>query len=138
MPAFLEFRCSLESEAAAYSARRGDPDVLDAIRGARERLQAEVAFGQPSLEADGVAFHRAIAMASGHRFLVATLEAFQEQMLLGIRLTRKLSGRPVVDRHGDRQGTRAYRGCHRGAGRAAARAAMADHVHGGVRRLFGR
>jgi GntR family transcriptional repressor for pyruvate dehydrogenase complex len=124
MRAFLEFRCSVESEVAAHAARRADPEAITAIC-------------QAALETD-VAFHHAIALASGNRFFLATLEAFREQMILGIRLTRELAGLPSADRRPEISREHA---CIAAAIEArdpdAARKAMADHLHGGIRRLFG-
>lgn len=137
MRAFLEFRCSLESEMAAHAARRADPAALEAIRQARRRLEEEVASGRPGLEAD-VAFHHAIAAATGNRFFLATLEAFREQMIAGIRLTRELSGRTLPERHAEiaREHGRIEEAIA-ARDEDAARTAMADHLHGGIRRLFG-
>ncbi|MBP0445037.1 FadR family transcriptional regulator [Roseomonas sp. SSH11] len=136
MRAFLEFRCSVESEVAAHAARRADPLAIEAIRQARWRLEAEADAGQRGLEAD-VAFHQAIAEASGNRFFIATLEAFREQMIAGIRLTRELSGRPPADRQAEIAGEHARIEVAIAAGdEAAARAAMTEHLHGGIRRLF--
>lgn len=137
MRAFLEFRCSVESEVAAHAARRADPEAITAICQARQHLEEEVARGGAALETD-VAFHRAIALASGNRFFLATLEAFREQMILGIRLTRELAGLPSADRRPEISREHA---CIAAAIEArdpdAARKAMADHLHGGIRRLFG-
>jgi GntR family transcriptional repressor for pyruvate dehydrogenase complex len=137
MRAFLEFRCSLESEMAAHAAHRADPAALEAIRQARRRLEEEVAAGHPALDAD-VAFHQAIANATGNRFFLATLEAFREQMIAGIRLTRELSGRPIRERHAEiaREHGR-IEVAIASEDEAAARTAMTDHLHGGIRRLFG-
>ncbi|HEY8612267.1 MAG TPA: FCD domain-containing protein [Roseomonas sp.] len=133
MRAFLEFRCSVESEVAAHAARRADPEAIEAIRQARRRLEEEVARGEAALETD-VAFHHAIARASGNRFFLATLEAFREQMIFGIRLTRELAGLPSLDRRPEisREHTRIATAIELGDDDAA-RKAMADHLHGGKR-----
>ena len=133
MRAFLEFRCSLESEVAAHAARCADAAARGAIRAALARLEQDML----SLDSD-IAFHHAIARATGNRFFLATIEAYQEQMAAGIRLTRGLDERPNAQRLPEIAGE------HRGivaaieAGdEAAARAAMAAHLRGGIRRLFG-
>ncbi|MBP0495439.1 FadR/GntR family transcriptional regulator [Pararoseomonas indoligenes] len=133
MRGFLEFRCSLESEVAAHAARRADPAAVAAIRQALLRLEEDPA----ALEAD-VAFHHAIARATGNRFFLTTLEAFREQMISGIRLTRELAGRPEGDRRPEiaREHARIAEAIA-AADEQAARQAMADHLHGGIRRLFG-
>lgn len=133
MRAFLEFRCSLESEVAAHAARRADPGGVAEIRQALARLEEDVAV----LEAD-VAFHHTIARATGNRFFLTTLEAFREQMLAGIRLTRELAGRTDGERRPDitREHARIVQAIA-AADEQAARHAMAEHLHGGIRRLFG-
>lgn len=137
MRAFLEFRCSVESEVAAHAARRADPEAIAAIHRARRGLEEEVARGGAALEAD-VAFHQAIALASGNRFFLATLEAFREQMIFGIRLTRELAGLPSVARRAKISREHACIAEAIEAGdEDAARGAMSDHLHGGIRRLFG-
>jgi DNA-binding FadR family transcriptional regulator len=137
MRAFLEFRCSVESEVAAHAAQRADAAARATLREALRRMDAEVAAGGPALDAD-VAFHQAIARASGNRFFVVALEAFRDQMVFGIRLTRELSGRPMQDRFTEIRAEHARIAAAIEAGDAqAARSAMAEHLHGGIRRLFG-
>ena len=137
MRAFLEFRCSVESEVAAHAARRADPEAIAAISEARFQLEEAAARGDAALEAD-VAFHQAIARASGNRFFLATLEAFREQMMFGIRLTRELAGETSTNRRPEISREHARIEAMIAAGdEDAARKAMADHLHGGIRRLFG-
>ncbi|WP_338665215.1 FadR/GntR family transcriptional regulator [Pararoseomonas sp. SCSIO 73927] len=133
MRAFLEFRCSVESEVAAHAARRADQAAITIIRQRLQQLEQDTV----GLEAD-VAFHHAIARASGNRFFVTTLEAFHEQMISGIRLTRELAGRPEGERRPEiaREHARIAEAIA-GADEAEAHRAMADHLRGGIRRLFG-
>ncbi|MCR0982809.1 FadR/GntR family transcriptional regulator [Roseomonas populi] len=133
MRAFLEFRCSLESEVAAHAARRADPAAIAEILRAQARLEKDAT----ELEAD-VAFHHAIARAAGNRFFLTTLEAFREQMISGIRLTRELAGRP--EGAGPPEIAREHArivDAITAMDEQAARQAMAEHLRGGIRRLFG-
>lgn len=132
MRAFLDFRCSLESEVAAHAARCATPAACGTIREALTRLEQNML----SLESD-VAFHHAIARATGNRFFLSTVEAYQEQMIAGIRLTRELAGRPNEERLPE---IAREHSCIVAAieamDEAAAREAMAAHLRGGIRRLF--
>jgi DNA-binding FadR family transcriptional regulator len=133
MRAFLEFRCSLESEVAAHAARRADPTAITTIRQALLQLEEDTA----GPEADA-AFHLAIARATGNRFFLTTLEAFREQMMSGIRLTREFSGRPDRERRPEIAGEHArIAEAIVAADEQAARQAMTEHLRGGIRRLFG-
>src|SRR5690242_16267800 len=76
--AFLEFRCSLESEIAAHAARRKDRIGLSAIRQTRRALDKQIVVAGSAIDED-IAFHLAIAHASGNRFFVAVLESLREQ-----------------------------------------------------------
>ncbi|EKS9916742.1 FadR family transcriptional regulator [Burkholderia multivorans] len=134
---FLEFRRSLEGECAASAAQAGDRVAFARLRKAHHRLEQAIAAGDTGIEHD-IAFHMAVAQATGNRFFSHTLAALSEQMSFGIRLVRDLAGRPldvrrqeVVHEHakiltaideGDVDG---------------ARAAMRAHIDGGVARLFG-
>ncbi len=134
---FLEFRCSLESEAAARAAKGADPPALARLAEAHARLGAALAAGAPGVEED-IAFHRTVAEASGNRFFALTLTALTEQMGFGIRLTRELTARPLQERapalmhEHDRIHVAILAG-----DAEAARAAMQDHLASGIRRLFG-
>ena len=135
---FLEFRCVLESEAAARAAQAADPAALARLGAAQRALEAALAAGAPGLEED-IAFHRAVAEASGNRFFALTLAALREQMGFGIRLTRELNARPLAERapllieeHG-----RIHAAITAGDA-PGARTAMQDHLTSGIRRLFGR
>ena len=134
---FLEFRCSLESEMAAHAAARHDPDALAALRRAHAALEAESAAGRPGIEED-IALHIAIAEASGNRFFLATLAALSEQTRFSIRLTRELCALSPPDRLAEmRAEHERILGAIAAGDAAAAHAAMAAHLQGGIRRLFG-
>ncbi len=69
----LEFRAGLETQAARLAAlRRSDADVA-AMRGALARLDAAERAGATGSD-DDLAFHLAIARASGNPFIVQTLQ----------------------------------------------------------------
>lgn len=134
---FLEFRCSVESEMTARAARRADAAALAVVGQARQRLEDALAAGASGVEED-VAFHMAIAQATGNRFFVETLAALSEQMIFSIRLTRELAKRPAQERFAAviREHARIHRAMENGDAEAA-RAAMYDHLMSGIRRLFG-
>ena len=83
----VEVRRALEAEAAALAAARITPQTLAPIRQALDALDAAVAAGGDGV-AEDMAFHNAIARASGNPFLLATL-AYLSQFLTGaMRVTR--------------------------------------------------
>lgn len=134
---FLEFRCLLEGESAAEAARCTDAQILQEIERRQRMLEAAWARGEPGIEED-IAFHGAIAAASGNRFFSMTMAALAEQTRVAIKLIRELSTLPMVRRAVD------VRNEHRAIGEAiragdadAAREAMLAHLQGGMTRLFG-
>lgn len=134
---FLEFRCTLESEMAALAALHHGRAELAAIRSARKALERAVATGQPGIEHD-IAFHAAIAQASGNRFYVMTMSALSEQTRYSIGLVRQLSGQlpplRAVEVHGEHA---AIEKAIAARDAAAASAAMKAHLQAGILRLFG-
>ena len=135
---FLEFRCTLESEMAALAAAHHGRTELTAIRTARKALERAVALGQPGIEHD-IAFHAAIAQASGNRFYVMTMSALAEQTRYSIRLVRELSGqRPParsLEVHAEHAAIEKAIAARDSEGAAAA---MRAHLQGGILRLFGK
>jgi GntR family transcriptional repressor for pyruvate dehydrogenase complex len=134
---FLEFRCLIEGESAAGAARCTDRQNLDDIERRQRMLEAAWSRGEAGIEED-IAFHGAIAAASGNRFFTMTMAALAEQTRVAIKLIRELSPQPMVRRAVD------VRMEHRAIGQAikagddvAAREAMLDHLRGGMTRLFG-
>jgi GntR family transcriptional regulator, transcriptional repressor for pyruvate dehydrogenase complex len=134
---FLEFRCLLEGEIAALAAARMTPAEFAQIDRPRRAIDAALAAGQPAIEED-IAFHEAIARASGNRFFSLTLAAVAEQTRFSIRLTRELSNRLASDRHAEvaREHAAICIAIER-KDSAAARKAMTAHLEGGIKRLFG-
>jgi DNA-binding FadR family transcriptional regulator len=135
---FLEFRCNLESEMATLAAVHYGKSELAAIRSARKALERALAEGQSGIEHD-IAFHAAIAHASGNRFYVMTLAALSDQTHYSIGLIRDLSGRqpPLRAREVNAEHALIEKAIAARDGDAAA-AAMREHLRGGMLRLFGK
>jgi DNA-binding FadR family transcriptional regulator len=87
------FRIAIEGEAAALAARNHDPDTLRRIEDILDQLDGIVAKGpQGRLGVDeDMAFHLAIAEATGNRFFAETLSSLRNQITIGISLNRNLS-----------------------------------------------
>jgi DNA-binding FadR family transcriptional regulator len=84
------FRIAIEGEAAALAARDHDDEGLRRIKDALAVLDDVLTGGTLGVEED-IAFHRAIAEATGNRFFAETLTAAHSQISIGIRLNRNLS-----------------------------------------------
>jgi GntR family transcriptional repressor for pyruvate dehydrogenase complex len=135
--ALLDFRRVLESESAARAARCTDRALLHAVTASRRRMEAAVARGEPGIEED-IAFHQAIAQASGNRFFALTMAALQEQTRIAVALVRELSPQPAQHRRGDvREEHRAIDDAIAAGNPAGARDAMGKHLRRGIARLFG-
>lgn len=83
----VEVRRAVEAEAAALAAQRVTDADVGAIRDALATLDEAVAAGGDGVEED-LAFHRAIADASGNPVLAETVRYLGEVMRTGIRVTR--------------------------------------------------
>jgi GntR family transcriptional repressor for pyruvate dehydrogenase complex len=83
----VEVRRALEAESAALAAARRTPAQLRKIRQALTRLERQVGSGGDGVEED-VAFHAAIAQASGNPFLLATLTYLSQFLREATRVTR--------------------------------------------------
>jgi GntR family transcriptional repressor for pyruvate dehydrogenase complex len=135
---FLEFRCSLEGECAALAAQCRDAKLRTAIATRRKQLEAAWSRGESGIDED-VAFHAAIAQATGNRFFILTLAALNEQKRIGIRFTRELSPQPLKARWDDiRAEHRAIDEAIARRDAAGAREAMTRHLRRGIARLFKR
>lgn len=135
---FLQFRMTVEIEAAALAAQSGDPQAVEQIAVAHQRFSEALASRSSGIEED-LAFHIAIARASANRFYLQTMESVANQMRLSIRLIRDLSVQPahsrankVVQEHAEIEAAIRARDPQR------ARQAMENHLKGGIFRLFGR
>ncbi|MFD0669161.1 FadR/GntR family transcriptional regulator [Ramlibacter sp. MAHUQ-53] len=135
--ALLDFRCVLEGESAARAAQCTDRQLLHAITARRRLLEAAVARGDKAVDED-IAFHRAIAEASGNRFFMLTMAALEEQFRYAVKLARELSAQPVRERASHvRDEHRAIDAAIAAGDPQAARDAMTRHLRGGMARLFG-
>ncbi len=83
----LELRRGLEAEAAALAAERRSRAQLVAIRGALRAIAREEAAGRDGVAAD-MAFHRAVARASGNRHFLALWDFVSQFLRVGMRATR--------------------------------------------------
>jgi GntR family transcriptional regulator, transcriptional repressor for pyruvate dehydrogenase complex len=134
---FLMFRMTIETESAALAASVVDTDANATIDSAQQRMLQSFDERRPGIDED-IAFHIAIARASGNRFYALTMESLADQMRLSVRLIRDLSAQTVVTRkesiireHGEIARAIAERDPER------ARLAMRAHLLGGIERLFG-
>ena len=92
-----DFRCVIESRAAALAAQYATEADIAAI----ERGCSQLAAGIESSGAganDDFAFHMAVARASKNQFFVTALSAIQEQMLFSMNLSLNLSRMKSVER----------------------------------------
>lgn len=86
----FEYRAAVEPVAAALAAERWDNEDLELLQNALEALDRAVAEGVVGEDAD-LAFHKAIALASGNRFFVATMESLEDPTRTAMFLNRNLS-----------------------------------------------
>ncbi len=83
----VELRRGLEAEAAALAAERAGPAAVAAVRRALEAIRREERAGRDGVDAD-VAFHRAIARASGNRHFPLLWDFIGRFLRDAIRATR--------------------------------------------------
>lgn len=76
----LELRIAIESEAAALAARRRTPEDLQRIVAAAEAMDVAIAAGEPTVSLD-IAFHRAIAQATGNRHFLGLFNYLGEVLV---------------------------------------------------------
>lgn len=88
VPHILALRRAIEAEVAAEAAmRRTDADMV-AIDAALAKIDAAVADGEDGV-AEDVAFHRAIATASGNPYFLKTLTFLNQYLEAGTVVTRR-------------------------------------------------
>jgi DNA-binding FadR family transcriptional regulator len=85
----LEFRISLEGE-AAYHAAAGRPEDRADLESAMARLAQGIEQGMLRVE-DDFAFHYAVARASGNRFFVSTMASLRESIVTAMGITPSFS-----------------------------------------------
>jgi GntR family transcriptional repressor for pyruvate dehydrogenase complex len=83
----VELRRSIETEVAAQAARRRTAAAMADIDAALMRIDAEVAEGGDGVAAD-VAFHHAIAQATGNPYFLKTLAFLGQYLETATRVTR--------------------------------------------------
>jgi DNA-binding FadR family transcriptional regulator len=76
----LELRIAIESEAAALAARRRTPADLQRIVDAAEAMDRAIAAGESAVDFD-IAFHRAIAQATGNRHFLGLFNYLGEVLV---------------------------------------------------------
>jgi GntR family transcriptional repressor for pyruvate dehydrogenase complex len=76
----LELRIAIESEAAALAARRRTPEDVARIAEAAEAMDRAIAAGEPTVDRD-IAFHRAIAQATGNRHFLGLFNYLGEVLV---------------------------------------------------------
>jgi DNA-binding FadR family transcriptional regulator len=76
----LELRIAIESEAAALAARRRTPEELQRIVEACEAMDRAIAAGENTVALD-IAFHRAIAQATGNRHFLGLFNYLGEVLV---------------------------------------------------------
>lgn len=135
--AFLEYRCVIEAECAASAASCRDDALRGEINLRRKQVELAISRGAESIEED-IAFHEAIAKASGNKFYAMTLAAIRDNRRLAVRITREFSTQPrmsrlrdILDEHSKIAEALEQQD------EAAARDAMVAHIRGGIRRLLG-
>jgi DNA-binding FadR family transcriptional regulator len=84
-----EFRVSIEGEAAYYAAQNRTADMLAAMREALDRMETAIAeIG--GMNAD-IAFHLAVARASGNAFFEAVMQSMRTPLEFAVNLARSLT-----------------------------------------------
>ena len=83
----IEVRQAIEAEIAALAAARRTPGQLDEIRHALAAIEAAVAQGGDGVDED-VAFHRAIARATGNPYWAGMIDMFTGQLRAAVAVTR--------------------------------------------------
>jgi len=134
---FLEFRCVIEGECAAWAAHNPDRRCKEEISARRRMLELAFNRGTESIEED-IAFHEAIAKACDNNFYLMTMAAIREQRRMATRLIREFSAQPSFHRLRDIRKEHAAidMAISRGDPQEA-RQAMVAHIRGGIARLFG-
>ncbi|WP_417408838.1 FadR/GntR family transcriptional regulator [Hoeflea sp.] len=93
----LEYRIEIEGTAAAFAAKRRSDQDLAAIDAAHDRLRTEASSGFITPESD-LAFHQAIAAATGNLFFIDTMRMLQEQTVRLLRVSLGMTTSSNTDR----------------------------------------
>jgi DNA-binding FadR family transcriptional regulator len=130
------FRIAIEGEAAGLAARDRDAEGLRRIQQALVALDQIILGDELGVEED-IAFHRAVAEATGNRFFAETIAALRSQIAVGIRLNRNLSlVQPRTRIVGGQEEHRLVSEAIAAQDEAGARQAMRQHIENARRRVF--
>ena len=130
----VEVRRALESETAALAAERATPAQRAAIAQAWARADASVASGSAAID-DDLAFHQAIAEASGNRQFSRLLSHLEHYLFDAMAVTRRNESLKVEYIAEVRQEHLALLQAITQGDAAAAREAAAHHMRQAARRL---
>jgi DNA-binding FadR family transcriptional regulator len=134
----MKVRMVLETAAAEEAARNANAATIAEIRKALETLDPERPQSRAAIDAD-MAFHAAIARASGNRYYPLLFDILQPHIALGLKLARQLQSIPLgVTSHRVAAEHRAifHAISHRDHELASKR--MREHLAAGLERIFGR
>lgn len=93
----FELRLAVEGEAAALAAARRTPADLAAIARAARRMEEAFAAGMIGADAD-VAFHHAVAEATGNEMFPRAMDMMRQPMRDGIATARRLAQQATEER----------------------------------------
>ncbi|NML30190.1 FadR/GntR family transcriptional regulator [Paraburkholderia antibiotica] len=130
----LALRRAIEAEVAAEAATRRSETDLTAIDAALARIDAAVADGENGV-AEDVAFHRAIAAATGNPYFLKTLTFLNQYLEAGTVVTRRNEARREDFSRQVRDEHAAIAAAIRAGDPVAARQAAQTHLHNAARRL---
>lgn len=130
----VELRRSIEAEVAAQAARRRSDAAMAGIDAALTRIDAEVADGGDGVAAD-VAFHRAIAEATGNPYFLKTLAFLSQYLETATQVTRTNEARREDFSRQVREEHQAIVAAIRAGDPDAARNAAQNHMYNAARRL---
>jgi GntR family transcriptional regulator, transcriptional repressor for pyruvate dehydrogenase complex len=130
----VEIRRAIESETAALAAQRRSRAQLAEIQAAFRTIDTEVAAGGDGVTED-IAFHRAIAQATGNPYFLQTLEFLSQYLAAATRMTRANEARRVEFMRQVREEHSVIVDAIRQRDAVAARNAAAAHMFNAARRL---
>lgn len=130
----IEVRKGIDCEIAGLAAQRRTPEQLEDIRAALRAIDAATAAGGDGVQED-LAFHVAIARATGNPYWVRLIEMFMPQMRASIAVTRaNESKRKSFQTSAQEDHERLFAAIASGDS-AAARAAARTHMEGAADRV---
>jgi DNA-binding FadR family transcriptional regulator len=92
----VDMRLAVESEASALAAQRCVPEEVERLRQCHDRMVA-AADGRDDPIAADLAFHKAIVVASGNRFMLPLVAIVSTTLRFSFRYTNALTGTNVGD-----------------------------------------